>query len=69
MWTASAEEARTDAAELRGLPPDQAVYLIEVKRGAAETRETALRERQRQLSDDRDPARSTPRRDGPARGL
>ena len=28
-WRASAEEARAEAAELRGLPPNQAVYLIE----------------------------------------
>ncbi|MDN6377484.1 MAG: hypothetical protein L0K10_00875 [Brevibacterium aurantiacum] len=66
-WRASAEETRAEAAELRGLPPDQAVYLIEIKRAAAETRETALRERQ--LPEDQDPTRSTPGRDGPARGL
>ncbi|MFL0516873.1 MobF family relaxase [Brevibacterium luteolum] len=68
-WRTSAEEARAEAAELRGLPPDQAVYLIEIKRAAAEAREAALRERQRQLPDEQDPARSAPRRDGPARGL
>ncbi|MGO3053541.1 MULTISPECIES: MobF family relaxase [Micrococcales] len=68
-WRASAKEARGEAAELRGLPADQAVYLIEIKRAAAEAHETALRERQRQLPDDRDHAQSTPRRDGPARGL
>ncbi|MBU8580037.1 hypothetical protein [Brevibacterium luteolum] len=68
-WRASAEEARAEATELRGLPPDQAVYLIEIKRAAAEAREAALRERQRQLAENRDHTRSTPRRDGPARGL
>lgn len=68
-WRASAEEARAEAAELRGLPPDQAVYLIEVKRAAAEAHETALRERQRQLPNEQHPDRSTPRRDGRARGL
>lgn len=68
-WRASAEEARADAAELRGLPSDQAADLIEIKRATAEAHETALRERQRQLPDEQHPARSTPRREGPARGL
>lgn len=48
-WRASVEEARAEAAELRGLSPDQAVYLIGAKRTAAEAREAALRDRQRQL--------------------
>lgn len=38
-------------------------------RAADEARESALRERQRQLPYDQDHTRSAPRRDGPARGL
>lgn len=66
---ASAEEARAEAAELRVLPPDQAAYLIEIKRAAAEVRIAALSERQHQLSSDHHPSCSAPHRDGPARDL
>lgn len=70
-WQATADQARTEAARFRALPPDQAARQIIAKRAAAETTRQAGAERARRLHttpEEPAPARD-PRRDGPDLGL
>lgn len=62
---------RSEADELRALPVSDAARRIEVKRAVQEQAREHAAQRKRQLHDsfERDPRRSDPSRDGPARGL
>lgn len=61
----------SEADELRALPVSDAARRIEVKRAVQEQAREHAAQRKRQLHDsfERDPRRSDPSRDGPARGL
>lgn len=68
-WTRTVENARTEAAGLRALPPEQAAALIEAKRAAAEAAKQAAANRARRLRiEKRDSTRSDPRRETPGLG-
>src|SRR5690625_3441124 len=66
----TAKQAREEAALLRALTPAEAAERIEQTRAAQAVREAQRAERERAMSHDyEEQHRSTPRHDGPARGL
>ncbi|WP_193095616.1 MobF family relaxase [Brevibacterium sp. FME17] len=69
--TTQAAMLRAEADELRNLPVNDAARLIEAKRAEQKNQRQQVAQRERQISNsfEHDQHRSTPRRDGPTRGL